>query len=157
MFLRFRRKTAVSALREGDEAVVEGTVVARDDLSLPMTDVRFVYFDKLNESFVHGQRGGGRRLWIPQSQERRTTGFFLDDGAGKVWIAADGESYSVSGAKEVSAVFGKQNRSRYVATVIRAGDRVRARGVVSRPKAAEPADGFVLRPDPKGRLEILVR
>ena len=97
-------------------------------------------------------------MWIPASAVEKAEGFFVDDGAGRVWVAADDPRLAVAGGAEESGPLGKKGKQRFVARLVRAGDVIRVRGVVDNPKAAEPGDVLVLRAGgKKDRLEILFR
>jgi hypothetical protein len=156
MFMSLRKRTRIDDLADGKLVVVEGRVVARSELNIMGSDEKGVYFDRMNESFEKGQRGAGRRMWVPKNMERKSAGFFIDDGSGSVWIADDVDATVVSGGKQIGGVVGKKGRARFSAQVIQEGNNVRVRGVVSRAKGAEPSDGLVIRANAKGRLEILV-
>ncbi len=157
MFLRLRRKTPITNIEIGVEAVVEGTVIARNELTLRGSETRCVYFDRLTESFEVGPRGRGRKMWVPKNMERKCSGFFVSDGKAQVWVTSNVDGLQVSGGKQEAGMIGKKGRQRYQAQFIQAGDTIRVRGLVTKPKGADPHDGFVLRADKKGRLGILVR
>ncbi len=157
MFFGFKKKTRTSELEAGAEAVVEGEVVARSELTISGSGTRCVYYDKMNESFEVGARGKGRKMWVPKNLERRCAGFFVDDGDGVVWVTSDTDGIEVVGGHQEGGTVGKKGRTRYTAQYIQGGDRVRIKGLVSRPKGADPADGLVLKPNKKGILKIKVR
>ncbi|MCP4677999.1 MAG: hypothetical protein GY854_21285 [Deltaproteobacteria bacterium] len=156
MFLGFKKKTRVSELKAGVEAIVEGEVVSRNVLTISGSGTRCVYYDKMNESFEVGARGRGRRMWVPKNLERRCAGFFIEDGESKVWVTNDTDGLEVAGGHQEGGVVGKKGRTRYTAQYIQGGDRVRIKGLVCEPKGADPADGLVLRPNRKGILKIKV-
>ncbi|MCP4600928.1 MAG: hypothetical protein GY847_10435 [Proteobacteria bacterium] len=156
MFRWFKSKTQVSDLLEGAEVAVEGRVVSRNELTLSGSKTRCVYYDKLNESFEVGARGRGRKMWVPKNLERRCAGFFVDDGSGQVWVTSDTEGLRVDGGKQESGAIGKKGSQRYSAQIIQNGDLVRIKALVSQPRGADPAHGFVLRPTKKG-LKVTVR
>jgi hypothetical protein len=157
MFLRFRRRTAISDLAEGCEAVIEGKVTAKTPLKVPHAGVPCVFFDVFMESYGVGARGRGRPLWLPVRAEVKCSGFFVEDETGKVWVAGDERSYSVSGCRQKAGIIGKSGRQRYVAKYFQEGDVVRIRGAISKPVKGQPPDVLVMAPGRKGRLEILVR
>ena len=157
MFLRFKKKTPISRLSEGVEAVVKGQVVGENKLTLSGSQTRCVYYDKISESFEHGPRGRGRRMWVPKNMEMRCSGFFIEDASGRVWVDGNTEGFDVQGGIQESGTLGKGHRKRYMAQMIRSGDKVIIGGLVSKPKASEPADLLVLRPNAKGLLKIIVR
>ena len=156
MFSIFRKKTPVSSLKADKEAIVQGEVVAREEMSLPNSGTKCVFYEKMNESFIQGARGRGRRMWVPQNMEKRFVGFFVRDASGKVWVAADTDAIDVQGGKQESGFLGKGQKKRYFAKLIISGDKVVVRGVASEPKAAEPADCMVIRPDAKGRIVVKI-
>lgn len=157
MFLSLKKRTKIAELAEGEERVVEGIANARKELTVPGTKIKCVWYYLLSEAFEHGPRGRGRRMWVPKNLQVSSDGFFVEDDTGQVWIDAGAKGAEVSGGVEESGMIGKKGRQRYLARVIRAGDRIRVRGAVARPKGAEPGDNLVLRPDRKGKLEILFR
>jgi hypothetical protein len=156
MFSIFFKKTPISKLEEGKGALIEGEVVAREELSLSGSGTKCVYYDKMNESFEHGQRGRGRRMWVPTNMEKRSAGFFVKDESGRVWVVGDTDALDVQGGKRESGTIGKGNRKRYLAQMVQNGDKVRVKGLVSKPKGSEPADSLVIRPGAKGRLTVRV-
>ncbi len=156
MFSLFRKKTPTSELQVGAEVVVEGEVVAQNELSLSGTGTKCVYYEKLNESFEVGARGRGRKMWVPKNLERRCAGFYLDDGSGRVWVRNDTDGVEVVGGKQESGVVGKKGRTRFTAQLVQNGDRVRLQGAVDEPKGADPAGGLVIKPNKKGFLKIKV-
>jgi hypothetical protein len=157
LFLSLRRATRVADLQEGEERIVEGRVVGRRELTVPGTQLKCVWFYQLSESFEVGARGRGRKMWVPKNVQQKSEGFFIDDGTGRVWVAANEDGTEVSGGVEEAGMLGKKGKARYIARMIRGGDVVRVRGMVCGPKGAEPGDVQVLRPGRKGRLEILFR
>ncbi|NOZ86132.1 MAG: hypothetical protein GXP49_07680 [Deltaproteobacteria bacterium] len=160
MFLRFRPKTKIADLKEGSICVVEGTAAAGDTLQLPAGDnIRCLCYDITMESYRVGSRGRGRAMWIPDKAERKATNFFVSDDTGKVWVQADTPGLILSGALTLSGRLRKKANKRFVAAILRDGDIIRIRGLVSasRPQDGEPKDTLVIRPGPKGDLEILVR
>ena len=157
MFLGLRRATKIADLAEGEERIVDGRVVGRRELTVPGTKLKCVWFYQLSESFEVGARGRGRKMWVPKNAQQKSEGFFVDDGTGQVWIAANEEGTEVSGGVEEAGMLGKKGKSRYIARMIRGGDTVRVRGLVCKAKGAEPGDSLVLRPGKKGKLEILFK
>jgi hypothetical protein len=153
-----KRKTKVEKLKQGEERVVEGRVIARRELGVPGTQIKCVYYFQHVDKWDRGDRGRGRKAWYPVNAEEKAEGFFLDDGSGRVWVAADDPRIAVSGGAEEMGPLGKKGKQRFIARLIRNGDVVRARGIVDAPKAAEPGDVLVLRAGgKKDRLEILFR
>jgi hypothetical protein len=158
MFLWLQRSTKVEALREGEERVVEGRVVPRHEIGVPGTQLKCVYYFQHVDKWDRGDRGRGRKAWYPVNAEEKAEGFFLDDGTGRVWVAADDPRRAVTGGAEESGPLGKKGKQRFIARLIRDGDVIRVRGVVNKPKAAEPGEVLVLRAGgKKDRLEILFR
>ena len=158
MFLWLRRRSRVEALQAGAQSVVEGRVVARRELGVPGTQHKCVYYHQHVDAWDRGARGRGRKMWIPVSAEEKAEGFFLDDGTGRVWVAADDPRLEVAGGAEEFGALGKKGKQRYIARLIRGGDVVRVRGIVDRPRGAEPGGVLVLRAGgKKDRLEILFR
>ena len=157
MFLSLRKRTPIAELAEGDERVVEGTVVAERELTLPNSKLKCVWYYQLSESLEVGARGRGRRMWVPKNLQVKSEGFYIEDETGRVWIDAGHEGAEVTGGVEEAGQIGKKGRQRWLARLIRAGEVVRARGLVAKPKGAEPGDVLVIRPGRKGRLEILFR
>ncbi|MDD5306377.1 MAG: hypothetical protein PHU25_03570 [Deltaproteobacteria bacterium] len=156
MFLRFARKTMVRDLREGGELVVEGKVAVERPLTLPGSATKCVYYDILNEAFETGARGRGRKMWVPKHAEQKITGFFVDDGTGRVWVAAETATADVRGGKTELGVIGKKGNARYVARLVQEGFVVRVKGLADKARAAEPGE-IVLRPGAKGRIIVLVK
>jgi len=158
MFLWLKRKTKIEALREGDERIVEGRVVPKREIGVPGTQLKCVYYYQHVDKWDRGARGKGRKMWIPVNAEQKAEGFFIDDGTGRVWVAADDPRIDVSGGAEEMGPLGKRGKQRFIARLIRNGDVIRVRGVVDGPKAAEPGNVLVLRAGgKKDRLEILFR
>jgi hypothetical protein len=157
MFLSLRKRTSIAELNEGDERVVEGVVVAERELTLPNTKLKCVWYYQLLEALEVGARGRGRRMWVPKNLQIKSEGFYVEDDSGRVWIDAGHEGAEVTGGVEEAGQIGKKGRQRYIARLIREGDVIRARGLVSKPKGAEPGDVLVIRPGRKGKLEILFR
>lgn len=157
MFLSLRKRTPIADLAEGEERVIEGAVVAKRELTVPGTKLKCVWYYLLSEALEVGPRGRGRKMWVPKNLQVNSEGFFVEDESGRVWIDAGNEGAEVSGGVEESGPLGKKGRQRYLARLIRAGDVVRVRGMVGKPKGAEPGDAQVMRPGHKGRLEILFR
>jgi len=157
MFFRFRKPVRVADLAEGRESIVEGKVVSKTELTMIGSGKKCVYYDMLLESFGSGPRGAGRALWMPVRAETKTNGFFVDDGTGKVWVAADPESFDVSGARKEGGFLNKLGNQRYQASLIEPGDTVRVLGAVDKPGRKEPNEGLVLRCTAKGKIKILVR
>jgi hypothetical protein len=158
MFLWLKRKTSISALRDGDERIVEGRVVPKREIGVPGTQLKCVFYSQHVDKWDRGARGKGRKMWIPVNAEEKGEGFFLDDGTGRVWVAADDPRIDVTGGAEEAGPLGKKGKHRFFARLIRGGDVIRVRGVASAPRAAEPGDVLVLRAGgKKDRLEILFR
>ncbi len=155
MFLRFRRKTRISELHEGLDAVIEGRVVADKELALPGAGTRCVFYEMSTESYGVGARGRGRAMWLPEKFEAKCAEFHVEDQSGRVLVKGGAENLSVSGLRRVSGPLGK--RRRYFARIMQQGDIVRIRGTVSGPVPSGPADVLVIGPNSKGKLEILVR
>jgi hypothetical protein len=156
MFLRFARKTKVGELREGGEVVVEGKVAVDRTLTVPASATKCVYYDILNESFETGSRGRGRKMWVPKHAEQKITGFFVDDGTGRVWVAVDNSTADVRGGRTELGVIGKKGNARYIARIVQEGFVVRVKGLADKARAAEPG-GVVLRPCAKGKVIVLVK
>lgn len=157
MFLRFAKRTKVDQLRRGQSAVVEGTVGASSLLKLPRSETKCVFYDVLNESFRRGERGAGRKLWLPKSVEQKLTLFSIEDETGKVWVSAEGEEVELSGAPVEAGLIGNKGNARFTARFVKPGFVVRARGLIDEPRRGEPKTGLVLRSGAKGRLELMVR
>ncbi|MCK9461644.1 MAG: hypothetical protein M0R80_18600 [Proteobacteria bacterium] len=158
MFLWLKKRTKIEALREGEERVVEGRVVPAKEIGVPGTQLKCVYYHLLVDKWDRGARGKGRKMWIPISAEERAVGFFLEDGTGRAWVAADDKRLAAAGGAEEAGTYGKKGTQRFIARLVRAGDVVRVRAIVDAPKGAEPGDVLVLRAGgEKDRLEILFR
>jgi len=153
----FRRRTRVADLEVGREQVVRGRVVAGKEMSAPGSGTKCAFCETLLESFEVGARGRGRRMWLPKGMERRCDGFFVDDGSGRVWVRGDVGAIALRGGAQESGLMGKKGRQRYTGRLIRSGDVVEVRGVVSRPKGGEPGEALALAPGRKGRLDIWFR
>ncbi len=157
MFLRFRRKTRISDLREGVDAVIEGRVVASKELTVPVSGTTCVFYEMSTESYRTGSRGRGRPMWLPEKFETKCPGFFVEDPSGRAWVTGVAERLTAGGLRKEAGMVGKKGRRRYMAWTLQQGDVVRVRGTASRPQKGEPPDVLVIGPDGKGRLEILVR
>jgi hypothetical protein len=158
MFLWLKSKTKIDALAAGEERVCEGRVVPKRELVVPGTQLRCVYYFQHVDKWDRGDRGRGRKAWYPVSAEEKAEGFFLEDATGRVWVAADDQRLAVAGGAEEMGPLGKKGTQRYIARLIRTGDVVRVRGLVDKPKAAEPGEVLVVRAGgKKDRLEILFR
>lgn len=153
----FVRKRPVDCLEEGKLAVVEGKVVVKSEITVNGSGTHCVYYDRFEEAYETPARGRGRALWIPKAFERRCAGFFVEDPSGRVWIPEGGEGLEVSGGAQELGRLGAKGKRRYSAQLVRAGDSVRVKGLVSKPMSAEPTEGFVIRGDAKGRLFVKVR
>lgn len=153
----FLRKSPVKDLQEGRVGLVEGRVVARSEITVNGSGTSCVYYDRLEEAYETPARGRGRALWIPKGYERRCAGFFVEDATGRVWIAQGHEGLEVNGGAREHGRLGKKGTRRYTAQLLRVGDKVRVRGLVDRPKAAEPTGTKVIRVDAKGRLVVRVK
>jgi hypothetical protein len=158
VFLWLKGKTKIEALQEGELCVVEGRVVADRELGVPGTQLKCVYYHQIVDKWDRGERGRGRKMWIPIHADEKAEAFTVEDATGRVWIAADAKSLDVSGAAEELGPYGKKGNQRFIARLIRVGDVVRVRGVVGKPMAAEPGELLVMRPGgKKQRLEILFK
>ncbi len=157
MFLRFRKRTPIKDLRENALVVVEGKVVAKGYLSAPGSRTRCVYHETMIERFGTGSRARGRAMWLPERFDRNQTGFFVEDKTGKVWVDDEVEDAYLTGGLDEMGPIGNTGRSRFAGRVVREGDLIRVRGVVSPRRKSEPEDVLVLRATDKGRMEILVR
>ncbi len=153
MFSLFRKKSRICDLEVGAEVTVEGRVSVPEPITVPGGGIRCACFFVLNEAWQHGARGRGRKMWVPVGAQVKCGGFFLDDGTGRVWIAAcEGAELDLVGGAEQSGELGKKGKGRYLARLVGDGALVRVRGEVARPKASEPGDGLVIRPGGKRRV-----
>ncbi len=157
MFLRFKKRTDVTKLTEGEEAVVEGVVEARREMTVPGTQTKCVLYYLLAEAWQYGPRGRGRKMWVPSNQQLKTEGFFVNDGTGVVWVASAQEGIDLRGGTEKTGPIGKKGKARYLCRIVEAGDTVRVRGMAQRPKGAEPAEGLVIRSLEKGGLQVMFK
>jgi hypothetical protein len=157
MFLRFRKRTRIADLAEDRVVVIEGEVSGKKELALPHAGTPCVYFEMITEAYRVAARGRGRPLWLPDGFDRKCSGFFLEDGTGRVWVRAEAEAIDLTGGTRTSDTVGRKGKRRYTAAMLRTGDLVRLRGTVTKPKKYEPEDVLVIAPDAKGRIEILVR
>jgi len=153
LWLRWSKK--VSALSEGAVAVVKGKVVVDKGIRVPHAGGTCAFYDLLTETFGTGMRGRGRPLWLPQKVERRCTSFAVDDGSGRIWVEARDETIDASGGVRTSGVIGKKGRERYTVLTIRDGDTVKVRGLVSKARPGEGGCDLAIRPDAKGRIEVM--
>ena len=156
MFLKWRRKTPVSRLTEGRKAVVKGEVVAADTVALPITGTRCVFYDLVVEVYKKGPRGRGRPLWMPLNAERRCTGFFVDDGDGRVWVEANPDAIIITNGYHEAGEVPRHEFRRFSAWMLTEKSKVIVRGVVSKSGKREPAESMVLRADEQKVIEILV-
>ena len=125
---------------------------------VPGTQIKCVYYYQHVDTWERGARGRGRKMWIPVNAAQKAEGFFLDDGTGRVWVAADDPRLAVTGGAEEMGPLGKKGKQRFIARLVRDGDVIRVLGIVDSPKAAEPGNLLVLRAGgKKDHLEILFR
>ncbi len=158
MFLWLKSRTKIEALEDGALGVVEGRVVPARELGVPGTQIKCVYYHQIIDKWDRGERGRGRKMWIPINAEERVEAFYVEDATGRVWVAADAKHVDVSGAAEEIGPFGKKANQRFIARLIREGDVVRVRGAVTKAQGSEPGDVLVVRPGgKKERLEILFK
>jgi hypothetical protein len=152
LMLRFARTTPAAEARAG-RVVVEGRVVADRTCPLAFSPSRPVWFEMTVEAYQSGSRGRGRPMWIPQQAEEKIVPFSVEDGTGRVRVAAEQGGYRVGGARREVGQAGQKGNRRYVAQIIAVGDVVRVRGV------ADPGEdgSAVLRATPEQPLEILLR
>ena len=158
MLILFRKRTPVGSLAVGQVAVVQGKVEPVIEMMMPGIGERCVWYDLMVESFGQGARGAGRPMWLPSRTETKFAGFVLDDGAGKVMIAAGSSEVRVSGGRKMRGPFDRSGRQRFEASLFGAGDTVRVCGVVREArKKGEQKGMLVIGPDGKKGLEIRVR
>ena len=157
MFLRFKRCTRIGELKAGADAVVEGTVKARESLNLPGPGTKCVYYDQLVETYGRGARGGGRPFWQPQSAEQKLVGFYVEDATGRVWVDVAAAAVALSGAPTETGQFGAKAKKRFTARLLKDGFVVKIHAAVDEPRGKEPRGTLALRPRADGRLEVLVR
>jgi hypothetical protein len=157
MFLSFRKKTKVASLCKDDTAVVEGKVRATQQLSLPGPGTKCVFYELLVETYKKGERGGGRPLWFPERSERRCTGFYVGDDTGEVYVECSAEKLILNGGYEVSGLLDSKGRKRFSARLIREGDTVRLRGVVTESSGRISKGILSITPDHKGRIELIAK
>ena len=156
MFLRLRRSTPIADTAVGAVAVVSGVVEAEAELLLPETRVPCVYYEAVYEAYRSGARGRGRHLWLPDYFSRKCAGLLVRDDSGLIRIAVDVAPLVLQGAHRHSERLGRNGRRRVIARFVRAGDRVKVRGIVSPPPPGAPTDERSLTASPGGRIEILV-
>lgn len=157
MFLSFRKKTDISSLKQGETSVVEGEVRAAREMLLPAEGLKCVFYELMTEVYKKGERGAGRPLWFPEKLERKSLGFFVRDSTGEVFVDCPAENMIVKGGYRTAGLMDKKGRRRFNARLIREGDVVRMRGIVSTPSGGGNPDAPSLLPNRKGRMEIIVK
>ncbi len=156
MFFRFRRKTKICDLTDGQEAVIEGTVKALGrPLAIPKTTIRCVYYDVLYEAFEKGARGIGRKMWVAKSSAQETAKFVIDDGSEKIEVHLGGGVVNASGTPFEQGPAGK--RKRFVAQYIPEGSVLRLGGLVDTSKKRGRKNEHIFVPDAKGVLRVHVK
>ncbi len=150
-FFRFRRTNQVASLKPGDVAIIEGVISPKTELSLPHTQDKCVFYSRTVEAFKISERAG-RKLWLAEHYERQASGFFVDDGTGRVYVPAQPSVTEFSGGHTVIGNIDRSGEKRFFANVIRGGDRIRIHGTLDTPSGKEPKDTLVLRPAPTGIL-----
>jgi len=154
VFLRLRRSTPIADLVVGTVAAVTGVVEEASELFLLETRVPCVYYEAVYESYRSGVRGRGRRLWLPDYSSRKCAGLRIGDGSGVIRIAVDVAPLVLHGGHRHSERLGR--RRRVVARLLRAGDRVKVRGLISpAPPGALDHERW-LAAAPSGWIEIAV-
>ncbi len=157
MFLSLRRKTRISDLKPGKVVVIEGEILSNNELSLPGTGTRCVYFDMVTEVYKKGPRGKGRPLWLPLKADRRCAGFMVGEGNEEVWICDDVQAIIVNNGVHEAGQPPKKEFRRYSACMLQKGNRVKIRGLVDEPRQGEPSGVLVIRPTRRDIIEILRR
>lgn len=154
MFLRLRRSIPIADAVAGTMAVVSGVVEGSAELWVLETRVPCVYYEAVYESYRSGARGRGRRLWLSDYFSRKCAGLMVRDGSGVIRIAVDAEPLALHGAHRHSERLGR--RRRVVASFLRVGDRVKVRGMISRPPPGAQGDEPWLAAAPGSRIEIVL-
>jgi hypothetical protein len=131
-------------------------VETETELCLLETHVPCVYYEAVYESYRSGARGRGRRLWLPDYFSRKCAGLLVRDGSGIIRIAVDAEPLVLHGAHRHSERLGRGGRRRVIARFVRAGDRVKVRGMISPAPPGAPGDERWLARAPGRRIEIVV-
>jgi len=150
MFGLFARVRKIADLKADSEVIVQGKLVADKLTTVPGTDIRCAFFWMMTEIWDRITPGRGRKMWIPQESRQGTSGFYLDDGTGRVWISAEPLKTELRGGWSDGGPVGKKGTARYLARTLKEGDTVRATGTVTGAKSHEPGTVMVLRPGKKG-------
>ena len=156
LFFRFRKTSPISSLEPGTVVIIEGTVVPKTELSLRGTGDKCVFYALTQESFRLSERGG-RKLWLVDQYEQQASGFYLDDGTGKLYIPIQPVVMDMRGGHVVTADIGGAGQKRIYARIVRGKDRLRLHGTIDKPYGKEPSDSLVLRPAPDGKILGLAR
>jgi len=157
MFLRFRKKTPISALDAGRIHTIEGVVTSPDSVPVPDTRIKCVYYFMFSEVYRKGPRGRGRPLWFVEGQRTGGTGFEVSDDTGTVWVSTAEQPVDLAGAARESGHVGKKGRRRYSVDFIRNGDTVRIRGEIENGGTGAESGLSITSPQSGKALEVLVR
>ena len=155
MFLSLQRSKKMTSLVKDSVQVVTGKVTAPKQVKIPGTDIDCACYWMMVEAWKQPARKKGRKMWMPESSQQGSNGFFVEDATGKIWVADDAKVLELRSGWENSGRMGKKGTRRFVSRCIKTGDIIKIRGTVTAAKGAEPAGCMVLRPDSKGFISII--
>lgn len=147
--------TPISDLAADTQVVVEGRIVACDQVMVAGDGSRCVYLDLMRETWRKGVLGRGRPAWWLESWERTATGFQLEDASGNAWIDVDVDRLDVRRPRRVVWHEDSSNR-RCVGRMLKLGEAVHVRGVAYR-RPPEDGGGIGIRAPDEGLLQIRAR
>ncbi len=170
-FFRFRKVTPISTIagpasstpgkagaaptfagaQLGHSVIVAGTVTARSEVTFTPSGDKAVWFSATYESQGRGDRGS-RNLWMFDHLDRQQSGFFIDDGTGRLYVPVQPTQLDIRGGHHLHGEIGRTGKDRYSAYLLREGDSLRLHGVVDKPSGKEPRDTLVLRATDGGVL-----
>ncbi|MBN2529561.1 MAG: hypothetical protein JXR76_24445 [Deltaproteobacteria bacterium] len=157
MFFAFQRSKKISMLENDSVQVITGKVLAPNEIKIPGTDIGCACYWMMTEAWKQPARKKGRKMWMPESSQQGSKGFFVEDATGKVWVVDNADVLELRSGWENSGRMGKKGTKRFVSRCIKSGDVVKIRGLITPAKGAEPGDCKVVRPNAKGMISILLR
>ncbi len=153
LFFRFRRTTPVAKLTVGQPAIVEGKVVAKTWVTLPYAEQKGVFYALTQSTFRLSERGG-RRLWLVESFDQQQSGFWVEDGTGRLYVPIQPRHFNVRGGVMLQGDVSPTRR--WSAQLIKEGDRIRVYGTPDKPSGKEPKENLALRPSPEQAIQVLI-
>jgi len=140
-----RPVVAVTALAMGARARVRGRVIPRDTFTSPLGGEEVVYARTTIERWqaTHSVGAFNEGLWLVDHRDESVAEFYVDDGSGRVMIAAG--RIEMSRPAEHTRSFALGGHRRGFEVVIQPGDVIEVEGVVG-----EVADVFAEDVDTRG-------